>query len=177
MTKRAALVLAGTLAAAPCAAQGRAAQPGDAMVFVRVVGDVRIDYRDARQPVTRRDVEIATGSGFVISPSGLVLTNRHVVEPDAEPRPDEPVLTVENRRIQVFVGSGGAAGAWEAHVVASDAANDLAALQVTAADLAYLALGDSDAVEPGRGVERPGLSVRPTGRGRQGRPTPTSSRR
>ena len=62
------------------------------------------------------------------------------------------MLTVENRRIQVFVGSGGAAGAWEAHVVASDAANDLAALQVTAADLAYLALGDSDAVEPGRGV-------------------------
>ena len=165
------------LTAAPCAAQGRAVQPGDAMVFVRVVGDVRTDYRDARQPVTRRDVEVATGSGFVISPSGLVLTNRHVVEPDAEPRPDEPVLTVENRRIQVFVGSGGAAGAWEAHVVASDAANDLAALQVTAADLAYLALGDSDAVEPGRRSERPGLSVRPTGRGRQGRPTPTSSRR
>jgi S1-C subfamily serine protease len=152
VTRRAALVLAGTLAATPSAAQGRAAQPGDAMVFVRVVGDVRIDYRDARQPATRRDVEIATGSGFVISPSGLVLTNRHVVEPDAQPRPDEPVLTVENRRIQVFVGSGGSAGAWEAHVVASDAANDLAALQVTAADLAYLALGDSDAVEPGRGV-------------------------
>ena len=38
-------------------------------------------------------------------------------------------------------------------MVASDAGNDLAALQVTAADLPYLPLGDSDAVEPGRPVE------------------------
>ena len=53
---------------------------------------------------------------------------------------------------EVFVGSAGAVGAWEAHVVASDAENDLAALQVTAADLPYLGLGDSDAVEAGRGV-------------------------
>ena len=38
-------------------------------------------------------------------------------------------------------------------MVASDAENDLAALQVTAADLPYLPLGDSDAVEPGRPVK------------------------
>jgi hypothetical protein len=52
----------------------------------------------------------------------------------------------------VFVGDQGSEGAFEAHVIASDAENDLAALQVTAAELPYLPLGDSDAVEPGRGV-------------------------
>jgi hypothetical protein len=82
-----------------------------------------------------------------------VLTSRHVVDAAFERRDDDDgEASVENQRIEVFVGSGGAVGAWEAHVVASDAENDLAALQVTAADLPYLGLGDSDAVEAGRGV-------------------------
>ena len=50
------------------------------------------------------------------------------------------------------IGSGGAVGVFEAQVVASDVANDLVALQVTASDLPYLPLGDSDAVEAGRPV-------------------------
>ena len=37
----------------------------------------------------------------------------------------------------MFVGGG----AWEAHVVAADPQRDLAALQMTAADLPYLPLG------------------------------------
>ena len=53
----------------------------------------------------------------------------------------------------MFVGSEGSEGAWEAHVVASDAERDLAALQMTAADLPYLPLGDSDAIEAGRPVQ------------------------
>ena len=120
------------------------------MAFIRVVGDLRIDYRDARKPVVRKNVEFATGSGFVITPSGLVLTSRHVVE--TEPwRDGEADVTLENPQIQVFVGSGGGGGAWQAYVVASDAGSDLAALQVTAADLPYLPFGDSDALEAGRG--------------------------
>lgn len=121
------------------------------MAFVRVVADVRTDSGDLR-PQLRRDVEIATGSGFVIAPSGLVLTSLHVVEPGEGAREADASVTIENRRILVFAGNAGAAGAWEAHVVASDPENDLAALQVTAADLPYLGLGDSDAVEAGRGV-------------------------
>jgi S1-C subfamily serine protease len=135
--------------------RGDAAQPVDAMVFVRVVGDVRIvpRYDGAAAPVVRKNVEVATGSGFVVAPSGLVLTSRHVVDVGFERREgDDAEATVENQRIEVFVGSAGAVGAWEAHVVASDAENDLAALQLTAADLPYLGLGDSDAVEAGRGV-------------------------
>jgi len=143
----------GLLCAAPAAAETEAARGADAMAFIRVVGDLRIDYRDARLPVVRKNVEIGSGSGFVIAPSGLVLTSRHVVETDAGAREGEPELTVENRRIQVFVGSEGRQGAWEAHVVASDAESDLAALQVTAAGLPYLLFGDSDAIEAGRPVQ------------------------
>jgi len=123
------------------------------MAFIRVVGDVRIDYHDARQPAVRKNVEVGTGSGFVIAASGLVLTNRHVVEAEAGSREDGPELTVESRRIQVFVGSQGSEGAWEAHVVAADEESDLAALQVTAADLPYLPFGDSDAIQAGRPVK------------------------
>jgi S1-C subfamily serine protease len=136
---------------APAAAQTEASRAADAMAFIRVVGDLRIDYRDARKPVVRKNVEMATGSGFVIAPSGLVLTSRHVVETDLR-REGEAELTLENPKIQVFVGSGGGGGAWEAYVVASDAGSDLAALQLTAADLPYLPFGDSDALEAGRGV-------------------------
>jgi S1-C subfamily serine protease len=147
------LVLLPASAARPQAAAGRQA---DAMVFVRVVGDLRIAPRrdGVGMPVVRKNVEIASGSGFVVAPSGLVLTSRHVVDVDLEgASEDGGQTTLDARRIEVVVGSGGSVGAWEAQVVASDAASDLAALQLTAADLPYLPLGDSDAIEPGRGVK------------------------
>ena len=126
------------------------------MAFIRVVADVRVDFGGGRVPVDRKGFEVATGSGFVVAPSGLVLTSLHVVS-------DEPAtatfggleaeVQVENRRIEVAIGSGGAVGVFEAQVVAADVANDLVALQVTASDLPYLPLGDSDAVEAGRPVK------------------------
>jgi S1-C subfamily serine protease len=148
----------GALAAALLASvtTGRAGAPApdgpparDAMAYIRVVGDVTLDYHDARPPVLKRDVQIATGSGFVVAPSGLVLTSQHVVEVEPSAREDGVDVRVENKRLQVFVGGG----AWEAHVVAADAERDLAALQMTAADLPYLPLGDSDAAEAGRAVQ------------------------
>jgi serine protease Do len=142
------------------------------MAFIRVVGDLRIDYRDARQPVVKKDVEVANGSGFVIAPSGLVLTSRHVIETETRSREGGPELTVENARIQVFVGSAGSEGAWEAYVVASDVGDDLAALQVTAADLPYLPFGDSDAIEAGRPVKLLGFPSAVRRRWRS-RPMPT----
>jgi S1-C subfamily serine protease len=146
------VVLGALLVEATAFAQGDPARAADAMAFIRVVGDLRVVYRDARPSLVRKDVEVASGSGFVIAPSGLVLTNLHVVDSRLESREDGPELGLENARIQVFVGDQGGVGAWDAHVVASDAENDLAALQLTAAELPYLPLGDSDAVEPGRAV-------------------------
>jgi hypothetical protein len=126
------------------------------MAFIRVLADVRVDFGGTRAPIVRKALELATGSGFVVAPSGLILTSLHVVAEDEAKsrfREDEAEVSIENRRIEVAIGGGGGQGEFEAHVVASDAGNDLAALQVTAADLPYLPLGDSDAVEPGRPVE------------------------
>ena len=128
---------------------------------------MRVDFGGVRPPVERKGLELATGSGFVVAPSGLVLTSLHVVAEDrgeASARTG-PRSSVENRRIEVAIGSGGGQGVFEAHVVASDVGNDLAALQVTAGDLPYLPLGDSDAVEPGRPVQVLGFPVRAPGRG------------
>ena len=128
----------------------------DGMAFIRVVGDLRVEFRGGRPPVERKGVELGTGSGFVITPSGLILTSLHVVS--AEPvigtiEGEEAEVSFEGRRIEAVVGSGGGRSVLDASVVASDAENDLAALQVTAADLAYLPLGDSDALEAGSPVK------------------------
>lgn len=122
------------------------------MAFIRVVADVRVDLGGVRAPIERKGLELATGSGFVIAPSGLILTSLHVVAEDEAMRrfrEDEAEVSLANRRIEVAIGSGGGQGVLEAHVVAFDTENDLAALQVTAADLPYLPLGDSDALEAG----------------------------
>jgi len=126
------------------------------MAFIRVVADVRVDFGGVRAPIERKGLELATGSGFVVAASGLILTSLHVVAEDEAKsrfREHEAEVYIENRRIEVAIGSGGGQGVFEAHVVASDTENDLAALQVTAGDLPYLPLGDSDALEAGRPVK------------------------
>jgi S1-C subfamily serine protease len=144
--------------AAPLAADGwrEARATGAALAFVRVIADVRVEFGGVREPVERKNVELATGSGFVAAPTGLVLTSGHVVaERDpAEmfPATEGARVLVENRRIEVVVGDESPRRVFEAWVAAADPELDLAALQVTAADLPYLPMGDSDAAEPGRPV-------------------------
>ncbi len=125
--------------------------PGaDAVVFVRVIGDLRIESREAFRPaVERKDVELATGSGFVVSASGLILTNHHVIAAPTAARladADSEVFTSISR-IEAVVGVGGTP--LPAVVVASDPVLDLALLSVTSGELPYIAFGDSDAARPG----------------------------
>src|SRR6266702_8499192 len=135
---------------APSAAPG-AASPAQATVFIRVTGDVLAEYvKGWKQESARREVEIATGSGFAVSPSGYVLTNHHVVAGREYTMPsrrlDVPEVKVrlEVKRIEVVVGAdaGSPEHVLEASLVADDPELDLALLSVGASDLPSLPLGD-----------------------------------
>jgi len=78
----------------------------------------------------------ATGSGFVISKDGLIVTNDHVVDGAT--------------RVQVKVGTSDQAQ--DATVVGADPSRDLALLKVDGNDLSTLSLGDSSSVGVGDAV-------------------------
>jgi len=144
----------GAVALAGAAAAQAPPAGAEAAAFVRVIGDFRAEYKHIwKLPVQRRDIEIATGSGFVIAPSGLILTNHHVVSGRSFVRPveGEPAeITMEVTRIEVVVGAGDERQTLPAAVIAADPELDLAVLSVTTSELPYLPFGDSDAVDPGQ---------------------------
>ena len=72
------------------------------MAFIRVVADVRVDFGGTRAPIERKGLELATGSGFVVAPSGL--------------RPDEPARRRRQRSEEPFPrGRSGGLGREPAH--------------------------------------------------------------
>jgi serine protease Do len=77
----------------------------------------------------------STGSGFVVSADGLVVTNNHVIE-----GADRVRVILEGRR-------------YDAHVQGIDTATDVALLKIDIdRSLPYLELGDSDALRVGEWV-------------------------
>jgi len=77
----------------------------------------------------------ASGSGFIISKDGYILTNHHVIE-------DSNSITVS-----FYDGSSK-----EAELIGYDASNDIAVLKVEATDLAPVILGDSKNLNVGDSV-------------------------
>lgn len=84
-----------------------------------------------RQEPERR----GTGSGFIISADGLILTNHHVVDGADEIK----VRLTDNRE---FTGK----------VLGSDAETDIAVVKIDAKDLPYLTMGNSDELKVGEWV-------------------------
>ena len=76
-----------------------------------------------------------TGSGFIISADGLILTNHHVVDGADEIK----VRLTDNRE---FSGK----------VLGSDAKTDIAVVKIDAKDLPYLSMGNSDDLKVGEWV-------------------------
>src|SRR3954447_6926762 len=94
-------------------------------------------YKSAKDSVVFVSSETAqgtgTGSGFVVSSDGKIITNEHVVD--------------GAQRVTVKIGTGGTPRT--ATVLAADASKDLALLKVDASGLKPLALGDSASVAVG----------------------------
>ena len=149
------------LCASPVAAQP--GSPAAATVFIRVVGQVTVQYRKTwEESIESREVELGTGSGFVISPYGHVLTNYHVIGDREFTRQEgdtEVTIKVEVEQVEVVFpgGPGGPDGdgarRFTASIDAVDRALDLALLSINGADLTYVPFGDSTAIEPNDPVQ------------------------
>ncbi|MDP9928768.1 serine protease Do [Variovorax paradoxus] len=84
----------------------------------------------------QRDVPVrAQGSGFIVSPDGLIMTNAHVVK-DAK----EVTVKLTDRR------------EYRAKVLGADAKTDIAVLKIDAKDLPTLALGNTKNLKVGEWV-------------------------
>ncbi len=149
---------------APLVAQP--SSPAAATVFIRVIGQIRAEYRKTwEESIERREVELATGSGFVISPYGHVLTNYHVIgdrELTRQEGDTEVTIKVEVEQVEVVFpggpgGPGGPDGDGARRFIASidavDPALDLAVLSINGADLTYVPFGDSTAIGPNEPVQ------------------------
>ena len=133
----------------------------DATVFIRVIGEIRTEYQGTwEESEERRDVDLGTGSGFVISPYGHVLTNYHVIsggESTLNVDGTEVRIRIEVERVEVVFPSAGRGDMGETRrfVAAIDAVDpelDLAVLSINGGDFPYIPFGDSEAIEPGEVV-------------------------
>jgi len=84
----------------------------------------------------KEKIKVGGGSGFIVHPDGLILTNKHVVfDPDAE----YTVLTTDDQE-------------YPAKVISRDPINDIAVLKIQAKGLPVVRLGNSSKLELGQTV-------------------------
>ncbi|NEO87408.1 MAG: trypsin-like serine protease [Spirulina sp. SIO3F2] len=118
-------------------------QSGDAVVRIDAQRTVQQQLPPALQdPFFRRFFEIpdtpqervqqGSGSGFIISQTGHILTNAHVIE-----GADTVTVTLKDGR------------SLKGKVLGTDPVTDVAVVQVEADDLPVIALGDSERLQPG----------------------------
>ncbi|HEY9639186.1 MAG TPA: HhoA/HhoB/HtrA family serine endopeptidase [Coleofasciculaceae cyanobacterium] len=104
---------------------GGTAEGTDNPLFRRFFGE------DA--PSSQDHVEQGTGSGFIISANGHVITNAHVVE-----GADKVSVTLKDGR------------SFEGKVIGVDPVTDVAAVKIEAVNLPVVALGNSESLLPGQ---------------------------
>lgn len=84
----------------------------------------------------RGKVKIGGGSGFIVDPSGIILTNKHVI---IDPKAEYTVITDDDKT-------------FKAKVLARDPINDVAILKIDGKKLSFVELGDSSNLELGEEV-------------------------
>lgn len=86
--------------------------------------------------VVKKDGSTFTGTGFVVTPDGLIATSRHV--------------SADALYINITFNNGAVSG--EAVSVAAAGNVDISLLKISARNLPYITLGDSDTVLPGQTI-------------------------
>ena len=98
-------------------------------------GDSGLRIPQFRQKGTQKQ-EVSSGTGFIVSPDGLVITNKHVV---ADTEAEFTVLMNDGQKKP-------------AKVLARDRFQDLAILKIEGTDLPAVRLGDSSGIKIGQSV-------------------------
>ncbi|HET6506233.1 MAG TPA: trypsin-like peptidase domain-containing protein [Baekduia sp.] len=113
------------------------AQPVSAPATDNTAKNVYDDAKDAVTYISAQTAQgTATGSGFVVSSDGKIITNEHVIDGATS--------------VSVKLGTGGKS--MNAQVLAANASKDLALLKVDASNLKYLHFGDSSSLQVGDNV-------------------------
>jgi S1-C subfamily serine protease len=81
-------------------------------------------------------VQIGGGSGFIVEPDGVVLTNKHVI---GDPKAEYTVITNDGKKFM-------------AEIMSRDPVNDVAILKINAEGLPTAELGDATKLELGQSV-------------------------
>ncbi|WP_414752580.1 HhoA/HhoB/HtrA family serine endopeptidase [Anabaena sp. CCY 9910] len=92
-------------------------------------------FGDGVQAQPRQRVERGSGSGFIISSSGQILTNAHVVD-----GADEVTVTLKDGRT------------FDGKVLGEDPVTDVAVIKINANNLPTVAVGNSEVLQPGEAV-------------------------
>ena len=85
-------------------------------------------------PRAKKEIRVGGGSGFIVDPDGLILTNSHVL---SDPKAEYVVILDDEKRVR-------------AEILARDPLNDIAILKIKGKNLPILPLGDSSNLELGQ---------------------------
>lgn len=96
----------------------------------------RYDLASGKQETKKNNQMIGSGTGFLISGDGLILTNKHVVNYEKKDISSYRIILNNGKR-------------YYAQLIGVDPINDLAVLKIFDKNLPYVELGDSDKLEQG----------------------------
>lgn len=101
----------------------------------RIREELKIHLKEAPHDEMGR-VKLGGGSGFVVSPDGLIVTNRHVV---IDPKANYSVIASDGKK-------------YEAKILAQDPTSDVAIIKIDAKNLPTIKLGQESKLELGQTV-------------------------
>lgn len=109
------------------------------IIIIDQQSTIIIDLSTGQQSEQKTKIKKGSGTGFIISPDGLILTNKHVVGAGNE----------KTAAYRVILNSG---KQYYAQLIGKDPINDLAVLKIFDKNLPYVQLGDSDKLQIGTTV-------------------------
>jgi serine protease Do len=109
------------------------------IIIIDQQSTIIVDLSTGQQTENKLKVQKGSGTGFLISSDGLILTNKHVVSAGNE----------KTAEFRIILNSG---KQYYAQLIGKDPINDLAVLKIFDKNLPYVQLGDSDKLSIGSTV-------------------------